>query len=147
MVTHPHEDHHKGFEEEFFGDLQIDRIWLSPAFDRANPKAQGFHALQDAAQRALQGLTEVALGEMKEEVEELLSLSKSEAIDMLCNTRHKNGTKRSTFQDTLRELKIHRSKDRQCALTEISMPITWAVRLLNAPTAGPRNGDGYQLCF
>jgi mRNA degradation ribonuclease J1/J2 len=23
VVSHPHEDHHKGFEEEFFGDLEI----------------------------------------------------------------------------------------------------------------------------
>lgn len=86
VVTHPHEDHHKGFEEEFFKDIKIDRIWLSPAFDRADPKAQGFHALQDAAHRALQGLAETALGDLKEQVEDLLNLSKDEAIDMLCNT-------------------------------------------------------------
>ena len=86
VVTHPHEDHHKGFEKEFFGDLKIERIWLSPAFDRANPKAQGFHALQEAAQRALRGLAETALGEMKAQVDELLRLSKDEAIDMLRNT-------------------------------------------------------------
>lgn len=85
VVTHPHEDHHKGFEEEFFKDIQIERIWLSPAFDRMNPKAQGFHALQDAAQRALRSLSLTALGDIKEEIDELLSLSKDEAIDMLCN--------------------------------------------------------------
>lgn len=86
VVTHPHEDHHKGFEEAFFEDIKIERIWLSPAFDRQNPKAQGFHALQDAARRALQSLSELAFGEMKEQVDELLSLSKEEAIDTLCNT-------------------------------------------------------------
>jgi beta-lactamase superfamily II metal-dependent hydrolase len=86
VVTHPHEDHHKGFEEEFFNDLKIERIWLSPAYDRLNPNAQGFHSLQDAAQRALKSLSEVALGDMKAEVEELLSLTKAEAIEMLCNT-------------------------------------------------------------
>ena len=53
VVTHPHEDHHKGFEEDFFGGIKIERIWLSPAFDRENPKAKGFHALKDAAQRGL----------------------------------------------------------------------------------------------
>jgi hypothetical protein len=42
--------------------------------------------LQDAARRALQSLSEVALGEMKEEVGELLSLTKAEAIEMLCET-------------------------------------------------------------
>ena len=85
VVSHPHEDHHKGFEEAFFNDVKIEHIWLSPAFDRANPKAQGFHALQDAAKRALKSLSETAVGEMKEEVQELLSLSKDEAIAMLCN--------------------------------------------------------------
>ena len=89
VVSHPHEDHHKGFEEEFFNDIKIEHIWLSPAFDRENPQAKGFHALQDAAARALNALnslSEVALGEMKDDVRELLSLSKSEALEMLKNT-------------------------------------------------------------
>lgn len=83
VVTHPHEDHHKGFEEEFFQGIKIERIWLSPAFDRENPKAKGFHALKDAAQRGLRDLSQVALGEMKEQVDELLSLSKDEALRTL----------------------------------------------------------------
>ena len=87
VVTHPHEDHHKGFEEEYFKDFKIERLWLSPAYDRENQNAQGFHALQGAAQRALESLSGMALGEdLKEEVAELLSLSKSEAIEMLTTT-------------------------------------------------------------
>lgn len=86
VVTHPHEDHHKGFEERFFSDLKIERIWLSPAFDRLNPNAQGFHALQNAARRALQSLAEAAPQGMGEQIEELLSLSKEEAIEMLTTT-------------------------------------------------------------
>ena len=77
VVTHPHEDHHKGFEEQFLDGIQIDRIWLSPAYNRQDPNAQGFQSLQDAARRALQSLSALALGEMKAEVEELLSLSKA----------------------------------------------------------------------
>ncbi len=86
VVSHPHEDHHKGFEEEFFKDLKISNIWLSPAFNREDPHAKGFRALQDTAQRALSSLSETALGDLKEEAAELLSLSKEEAIDMLCHT-------------------------------------------------------------
>ena len=70
-MSHPHEDHHKGFEEAFFNDIKIEHIWLSPAFDRENPQAKGFYALQDAAARALNALnslSETALGEMKDEV-------------------------------------------------------------------------------
>ena len=86
VVSHPHEDHQKGFEEDFFKDLKIENIWLSPAFNREDPNSKGFRALQDAARRALNSLSEVALGEMKEEVLELLSLTKGEAIEMLCHT-------------------------------------------------------------
>ena len=85
VVSHPHEDHHKGFEEDLFEDLKIERIWLSPAYDRLNPKAKGFHALKDVAQRALRGLMGVAHGDLKEQVEDLLYLNKDQAIDMLCN--------------------------------------------------------------
>jgi beta-lactamase superfamily II metal-dependent hydrolase len=92
VVTHPHEDHNKGFEEAFFQDIKIERIWLSPAFDRLNPNAKGFHALNDAALRALQSLSLAASGEVKELVDELLSLSKSEALRMLNTTLpEKNG--------------------------------------------------------
>jgi beta-lactamase superfamily II metal-dependent hydrolase len=86
VVSHPHEDHHKGFEEEFLTDIQIDHIWLSPAFDMEYPQAKGFHALRDAAARAinaLESLSGLALGEMSEEVRDVLSLSKSEALEML----------------------------------------------------------------
>ncbi len=86
VVTHPHEDHHKGFEIAFFEDIQIKNLWLSPAFNRGNSKAKGFHALQDAARRALSRLSETALGDMMEEVQELLSLSKDEAFEMLTTT-------------------------------------------------------------
>jgi beta-lactamase superfamily II metal-dependent hydrolase len=92
VVTHPHEDHHKGFEEEFFQGITIDRIWLSPAFDLENPKAQGFHALKAAARRALRDLSQVAFGDLKAQVDELLSLSKDEALTMLNETLpHRNG--------------------------------------------------------
>jgi len=46
----------KDFEEDLFEDLKIERIWLSPAYDRLNPQAQGFHALMDVAQHALHDL-------------------------------------------------------------------------------------------
>jgi beta-lactamase superfamily II metal-dependent hydrolase len=85
VVSHPHEDHHKGFEEAFFKDIQIERIWLSPAFNRLDPKAQAFQALKTTALRALFSLSNVALGDMKEQVEELLSLSKDEAVETLCH--------------------------------------------------------------
>lgn len=83
VVSHPHEDHHKGFEEDIFKDVKIERIWLSPAYNRLDPKAKGFHALKGVAQRSLRGLLEVSSGDLGEQVKELLALNKSQAIDML----------------------------------------------------------------
>ena len=86
VVSHPHEDHHKGFEAAFFSDIKIEHIWLSPAYGDETPQSRGFHALQAAVGRALNSfsdLSETALGELSEDVRELLSLSKSEALQML----------------------------------------------------------------
>ena len=84
VVSHPHEDHHKGFEEAFFDGLQIKNLWLSPAYDDQNPKAHGFRALQAAGERALNSLMELAQSEdVRADLAEMLSLTKSEAIQML----------------------------------------------------------------
>lgn len=86
VVTHPHEDHHKGFEEEYFSDIKIKNIWLSPAYDRENPRAKGLHALKGAVSRALNSLEDFSKTTsltMAAEIQDLLSLSKSEALKML----------------------------------------------------------------
>jgi hypothetical protein len=92
VVSHPHEDHHKGFEEDFFKEIHIERIWLSPAFNLEDPKAATFQALKATALRALNFLAGQAAGDMQVQAEELLRLSKDEAIEMLCHTLpEKNG--------------------------------------------------------
>ena len=117
VVSHPHEDHHKGFEEEFFKDLKIGNIWLSPAFNREDPKAKGFHALQSTAQRALQGLSGITSGEIQEEAAELLSLSKEEAIDMLCHTLPKaNGIQSLYVSADTPQARLQIFKDKSISL-------------------------------
>jgi len=117
VVSHPHEDHHKGFEEEFFDDIKIDHIWLSPAFSRENPQAKGFYALKEAAARAisaLNGLSESELDEMRSEFRELLQLTKSQALDMLNNSLpKKNGIQPLyvTADTPQQELKIFENQD------------------------------------
>lgn len=94
VVTHPHKDHITGFKGNFFKkkNIEIKHIWLSPAFDRLNPKAEGFHALQDAVQRGLHGLADSDTGEgmkgMKDKVLELYAASNEveEVIPILRNT-------------------------------------------------------------
>jgi beta-lactamase superfamily II metal-dependent hydrolase len=56
VVTHPHADHIKGFNFEWFKDIRIRHIWLS-AFMKANhPQAKKAHALQDLADKAARSL-------------------------------------------------------------------------------------------
>ncbi len=87
VVTHPHEDHHKGFEKEFFQDIQIKNIWLSPAYNAADPNAIGYQAIQKTALTAIRSLADMSRGLIKQQLEkELLSLSKTEAYDMLRTT-------------------------------------------------------------
>ncbi len=153
VVSHPHEDHHKGFEEEFFADIEIGRIWLSPAFDRLNPKAQGFHALKAAAQRALRGLSVFAVGEMKAQVEELLSLSKEEAIDLLCKGMKKGIVPLYVTADTPpAELKIFDDPDIELKVIgpmgDIDDYYLGGTGLVNALSGAAALGmvEGYQAC-
>jgi len=86
VVSHPHEDHHKGFEAKLFEDIKIANIWLSPAYGEETPQSKGFHALKAAVGRALNALSDLpdtALGNLSDDMRELLSLSKSEALQML----------------------------------------------------------------
>lgn len=93
VVSHPHEDHHKGFEADYFEKIKIDRLWLSPAFERLkddethiNAK-NGFQVLQQRIGKAVDRIPKQALaGEDPDFVTDLLRLSKDEAIEMLTDT-------------------------------------------------------------
>ena len=85
VVTHPHLDHHKGFTPEHFDPFTVKNLWLSPAYDRHNPKAAGFFALKDATLLALTSLSGFAEGQLKIEVDGLLEMNKSEVIQHLCS--------------------------------------------------------------
>ena len=103
VVTHPHEDHHKGFEPAIFENIKIKNLWLSPAFFELDEKckkestgSKGLRALQAMTQSSLRRLVEVSpAGETKEYLEDmLLSLSKAEAFDELNrNLPKRNGIK------------------------------------------------------
>ena len=154
VVSHPHEDHHKGFEEVFFEGIQIDRIWLSPAFDRLNPQAQGFHSLKEAAQRALTSLSAFAAGDMQAEVEELLSLSKKEAVDLLCKGLNKGIEPLYVTADTPPEqLKIFEDPDVQIKVLgpmgEIDRYYLGGQGLVSAPDDNSLQGmaEGYRALF
>jgi beta-lactamase superfamily II metal-dependent hydrolase len=99
VVTHPHEDHHKGFEAEFFEGIKIDNLWLSPAFARLKPDAEknNLKDLQQSVGRAAEIVNRLRLNEAyraypemydryAEMVKDVFDLTKSEAIKMLTTT-------------------------------------------------------------
>ncbi len=49
VATHPHADHIKGFDPEWFEDVQIGRIWLSLFMKPDHPQAKKMQAFQDMA--------------------------------------------------------------------------------------------------
>jgi beta-lactamase superfamily II metal-dependent hydrolase len=93
LVTHPHEDHHKGFEADYFKGIKIDRIWLSPAFDRLKDSEthidakNGFQVLQQQIGKAVKRIPSQALAAADADLRnDLLRLSKDEAIEILTDT-------------------------------------------------------------
>jgi hypothetical protein len=58
VATHPHADHIKGFDPEWFEDVKIGRIWLSLFMNPDHPQAKKMRAFQDLANAAA-----LALGE------------------------------------------------------------------------------------
>ena len=45
VATHRHEDHIKGFDPEWFEDIDVRNIWLSVAMDPGHPQAKGVRAV------------------------------------------------------------------------------------------------------
>jgi len=56
VVTHPHADHIKGFDPDWFKDVKIRYIWLSAFMEKDHPQAHAAHALQDMANNFAQSL-------------------------------------------------------------------------------------------
>ena len=51
VVTHPHADHIKGFNPEWFKKIKIERIWLPIFMNQKHPQAKKMRAFQDLAGR------------------------------------------------------------------------------------------------
>ncbi len=52
VITHPHADHIKGFDPDWFKDIRVKHIWLSAFMKEDHPQAKGAHALRDLADSA-----------------------------------------------------------------------------------------------
>ena len=56
VVTHPHADHLKGFDPEYFQGITIGRIWMTVFMNKAHPQAHKAQAFEEAAFEAAKSL-------------------------------------------------------------------------------------------
>jgi beta-lactamase superfamily II metal-dependent hydrolase len=73
VATHRHEDHIKGFNPEWFANIEVRNIWLSAAMDPKHPQAKGVQKMRAIATQAMRGLMESGRA-LSPEVELLASL-------------------------------------------------------------------------
>lgn len=73
VATHRHEDHIKGFNPDWFANIEVSNIWLSAAMDPKHPQAEGVRKMRSIATQAMRGLMESGRA-LSPEVELLASL-------------------------------------------------------------------------
>ena len=74
VATHRHEDHIKGFDADWFNDIEVGNVWLSVAMDPKHPQATGVRSMRDLAVKTLQQA--VASGQaLNQEVESLATVN------------------------------------------------------------------------
>ena len=56
VVTHRHEDHIKGFDPDFFKNIEIGNIWLSASMNPEHPQAEKSHQLHSLAKQEMRGI-------------------------------------------------------------------------------------------
>jgi hypothetical protein len=94
VATHRHEDHIKGFDPEWFENIEVKNIWLSVAMDPNHPQAKGVNELHAFATRAMRGLMESgqALSPEAELLASMYGVSNDVADELLMETLpKKNG--------------------------------------------------------
>jgi beta-lactamase superfamily II metal-dependent hydrolase len=57
VATHRHEDHIKGFDPDWFKQIEVKNIWLSVSMDPKHPQAEGVNQLHEFATEAMRALT------------------------------------------------------------------------------------------
>jgi beta-lactamase superfamily II metal-dependent hydrolase len=88
VATHRHEDHIKGFDKEWFKNIQVKNIWLSAVMDPKHPQAEKVHQLHAFAGAQMRRLTDSgrALSPQVEILASAYGVSNEAADDLLMNT-------------------------------------------------------------
>lgn len=58
VATHRHEDHIKGFDPEWFKNIEVKNIWLSASMNPKHPQAEKVNSLHAFATQAMRGLAD-----------------------------------------------------------------------------------------
>ena len=58
VATHRHEDHIKGFDPQWFKNIEVKNIWLSVAMDPEHPQAKGVNTLHAFAAQTMRSLAD-----------------------------------------------------------------------------------------
>jgi beta-lactamase superfamily II metal-dependent hydrolase len=73
VATHRHEDHIKGFNTEWFKNVQVENIWMSAVMDPNHPQAENAREVHKFADQAMKDIKAKSLA-MSPEIELLASL-------------------------------------------------------------------------
>lgn len=87
VATHRHEDHIKGFDAQWFDDIEVRNVWLSVAMDPNHPQAEGVRNIRKLAGDTLRRVLESGQA-LNQEVETLAALngvSNEQADKLLMN--------------------------------------------------------------
>jgi beta-lactamase superfamily II metal-dependent hydrolase len=96
VATHRHEDHVKGFNADWFKNIEVKNIWLSAAMDPEHPQAKRVNELHSFANTTMRRLSESgqALSPDIELLAALYGVSNDQADELLMKTLPKaNGIK------------------------------------------------------
>ncbi|MGD8751769.1 MAG: hypothetical protein PVG14_10130 [Anaerolineales bacterium] len=132
VATHRHRDHIKGFDPEYFENIQIKNIWLSAAMDREHPQAEQANALHAAATSAMREIEArgLALSLPLQLLVSMYSLQNDEAMKALReDLPQANG---------IEPVYVHADTPQN----ELSLPLTNATIRVLAPE---KDIDGYYL--
>ena len=88
VATHRHEDHIKGFDPEWFRNIQVKNVWLGAGMNPEHPQARKVNALHAFAAGAVRRLVESgrALGPQAELLAEVYGVSNQVADEFLMQT-------------------------------------------------------------
>jgi beta-lactamase superfamily II metal-dependent hydrolase len=92
VATHRHEDHIKGFDPQWFKNIEVKNIWLSGAMNPQHPQAKGVNTLHAFASQAMRALADSgqALSPDVELLASMYGVSNDVADTLLMDTLPKN---------------------------------------------------------